>query len=136
MAFLGARSSEEDRLKTLRGATTTSMGSSDKLIMPKSKKSDALLKEAALLGAAPTSTHTQWKEAYPSLYRKSLDDMEAGQGGVPACVIACIEGVLACGGESCVGLFRLQPSSEALAAVEERLVRFLGVLLEFSDVYL
>lgn len=147
MAFFGQRSTEQDRMKTLRGANaaqqlasgassttlllaTTSAASGgsssapgspaaerhsrDKVDKPKASPAD-LLKMAMGTGA------TAWKTEFPSLYKTSLEDFEPGPDGVPALIVSLTEAVLACGGESSVGLFRLQPSSEALQACEQRL---------------
>ncbi len=76
---------------------------------------------ADLLKLSMGTGATAWKTEYASLYKTSLEDFEPGPDGVPALIVSLTEAVLSCGGESTVGLFRLQPSSEALSACEERL---------------
>ena len=117
MAFFASRSSEQDRLRTLRGGGS-GLGSKNSL------------------AAGPIGGSGQFKAQYPSLYRESLEDMEPGPGGVPQIIHLLTEGILSCGGEQSVGLFRLPPSTEALSLLEERLdsgVRGSDVFRNVSD---
>jgi hypothetical protein len=138
MTFFGSRSTEQDRQKTLRAvagspgeklagssgnlsaaATAAAAVAANGNAVARSNSAALLIKEAALLGKEPAS-NTAWKQ-FQSLYRPSLEDMEPGPEGVPLMVVVLTEAILSCGGETSVGLFRLQPSTEALTQVEERL---------------
>jgi hypothetical protein len=140
MTFFGSRSTEQERQRTLRGGGAGRALAGSGVIPSKSNSAaNLLMKEAALQmaaggapggmpgaagmggGGASGGKGTEWKMQFERLYKQSLDDMEPGPDGVPKIVACLTEAILSCGGESSVGLFRLQPSSEALEAVEERL---------------